>query len=43
MTGAEAIAYIHSMIWDRRATGYEHAENLLKDMGNPDLINCPLR
>lgn len=36
MTGAEAIAYIHSMTWDRRATGYEHAENLLQAMGNPE-------
>jgi len=36
MTGNEAVAYIHSMIWDRRATGYEHAKELLRLMGNPE-------
>lgn len=36
MTAKEAIDYIHSMVWDRSATGYEHAENLLKKMGNPE-------
>lgn len=35
MTGSEAIAYIHSMVWDRSATGYEHARELLEKMGNP--------
>lgn len=36
MTGKEAVDYIHSMIWDRRATGYEHAKELLRRMGNPE-------
>lgn len=36
MTGQEAIEYIHSMVWNRRATGYEHAKALLKKMGNPE-------
>ena len=36
MTGNEAIAYIHSMVWNRKATGYEHAKALLKMMGNPE-------
>lgn len=36
MTGQEAIAYIHSMTWDRSATGYEHAKRLLEYMGNPE-------
>lgn len=36
MTGNEAIQYIHSMVWDRSATGYEHARELLKRMGNPE-------
>ncbi len=36
MTGNEAVDYIHSMIWDRRATGYEHAKELLRRMGNPE-------
>ena len=35
MTGKEAIDYIHSMIWNRQATGYEHAKVLLEKMGNP--------
>ena len=36
MTGMEAIEYIHSMQWDRKATGFEHAKVLLKKMGNPE-------
>ncbi len=36
MTGVEAIEYIHSMVWDRKATGYEHAKLLLEKMGNPE-------
>lgn len=36
MTGMEAIEYIHSMQWDRKATGYEHAKLLLEKMGNPE-------
>lgn len=36
MTQEEAIAYIHSMVWDRSATGYEHAERLLGYMGHPE-------
>lgn len=36
MTGKEAVDYIHSMTWDRRATGYEHAKELLSRMGNPE-------
>ncbi len=36
MTGNEAISYIHSMTWNRRATGYEHAKILLEKMGNPE-------
>ena len=36
MTGKEAIDYIHSMVWNRKATGYEHAQNLLREMGNPE-------
>lgn len=36
MTGNEAIAYIHSMVWNRKATGYEHAKVLLEKMGNPE-------
>lgn len=36
MTGKEAIDYIHSMVWNRKATGYEHAKELLKCMGNPE-------
>ena len=36
MTAQEAIAYIHSMTWNRRATGYEHAKALLEKMGNPE-------
>lgn len=36
MTQEEAIAYIHSMVWDRSATGYEHAERLLEYMGHPE-------
>ncbi len=36
MTGQEAITYIHSMTWDRSATGYEHAKRLLEHMGNPE-------
>ncbi len=36
MTGQEAIDYIHSMTWNRRATGYEHAKLLLEKMGNPE-------
>lgn len=36
MTGKEAIDYIHSMVWNRKATGYEHAKALLKQMGNPE-------
>ncbi len=36
MTGNEAIEYIHSMVWNRKATGYEHAKNLLEQMGNPE-------
>ena len=36
MTGNEAIEYIHSMTWNRQATGYEHAKALLKKMGNPE-------
>lgn len=36
MTGNEAIQYIHSMVWDRSATGYEHAKELLNRMGNPE-------
>ncbi len=36
MTGQEAIDYIHSMVWNRKATGYEHAKALLKQMGNPE-------
>lgn len=36
MTGIEAIEYIHSMVWDRKATGYEHAKELLTRMGNPE-------
>ena len=36
MTGQEAIEYIHSMVWNRRATGYEHAKELLAKMGNPE-------
>lgn len=35
MTGEEAISYIHSMVWNRKATGYEHAKVLLAKMGNP--------
>lgn len=35
MTGEEAISYIHSMVWNRKATGYEHAKALLAKMGNP--------
>ena len=35
MTANEAIEYIHSMVWNRRATGYEHAKILLEKMGNP--------
>ena len=35
MTGKEAIDYIHSMVWNRQATGYEHAKVLLEKMGNP--------
>ena len=36
MTGQEAIDYIHSMTWNRKATGYEHARALLEQMGNPE-------
>ena len=36
MTGKEAIDYIHSMVWNRKATGYEHAKALLEKMGNPE-------
>ena len=36
MTGVEAIEYIHSMQWDRKATGYDHAKALLERMGNPE-------
>ena len=36
MTGSEAIEYIHSMVWNRKATGYEHAKVLLEKMGNPE-------
>lgn len=36
MTGNEAIDYIHSMVWNRKATGYEHAKALLTKMGNPE-------
>ena len=36
MTANAAIEYIHSMTWNRRATGYEHAQALLKKMGNPE-------
>ena len=36
MTGNEAIEYIHSMVWDRKATGYEHAKILLEKIGNPE-------
>ena len=36
MTGEEAIDYIHSMTWNRKATGYEHAKALLEKMGNPE-------
>ena len=36
MTANEAIAYIHSMTWNRQATGYEHAKLLLEKMGNPE-------
>lgn len=36
MTGNEAVDYIHSMVWDRSATGYEHAKELLVRMGNPE-------
>lgn len=36
MTGETAITYIHSMQWNRRATGYEHAKALLEKMGNPE-------
>lgn len=36
MTGQEAIDYIHSMVWNRRATGYEHARAMLERMGNPE-------
>ena len=36
MTGCEAIEYIHSMVWNRKATGYEHAKALLEKMGNPE-------
>ena len=36
MTGSEAIAYIHSMVWNRKATGYEHAKTMLEKMGNPE-------
>lgn len=36
MTGIEAVEYIHSMVWDRKATGYEHAKELLSRMGNPE-------
>lgn len=36
MTGNEAIEYIHSMVWNRKATGYEHAKVLLEKMGNPE-------
>ena len=36
MTGNEAIDYIHSMTWNRKATGYEHAKALLAKMGNPE-------
>lgn len=36
MTGSEAIEYIHSMVWNRKATGFEHAKALLEKMGNPE-------
>ncbi|MEE1315439.1 MAG: folylpolyglutamate synthase/dihydrofolate synthase family protein [Faecalimonas sp.] len=36
MTAEQAISYIHSMVWNRRATGYEHARILLEKMGNPE-------
>ena len=36
MTAETAITYIHSMQWNRRATGYEHAKALLEKMGNPE-------
>ena len=36
MTGNEAIEYIHSMVWNRKATGFEHAKALLEKMGNPE-------
>lgn len=36
MTAKEAIDYIHSMVWNRRATGYEHAKVLLEKLGNPE-------
>lgn len=36
MNVQEAIAYIHSMRWDRRLTGYELAKELLGKMGNPE-------
>ncbi len=36
MTANEAIEYIHSMTWNRCATGYEHAKILLEKMGNPE-------
>ena len=36
MTGNEAIDYIHSMVWNRKATGFEHAKALLAKMGNPE-------
>lgn len=36
MTAKAAIEYIHSMVWNRRATGYEHAKALLEKMGNPE-------
>lgn len=36
MNAQEAIDYIHSMTWNRRATGYEHAKILLEKMKNPE-------
>ena len=36
MTAQEAIDYIHSRVWNRQATGYEHAKRLLEKMGNPE-------
>lgn len=36
MNVKEAMDYIHSMTWDRRATGHALAKELLRRMGNPE-------